>query len=52
VKRKPKEKIDVLYICRPQVEKWSIELLEKYQDSLPSIKAELERRAKYTESKE
>lgn len=42
---KPKKSyIDVLYICRPQVEKWTIEELERYAPSLEAAKLELERR--------
>lgn len=37
-------KIDAIYISRPQVERWSDELLEKYKDSLPAAKQELEKR--------
>ena len=42
-KAKPIE-IDVLYVVRPQVEKWSEELLRMYCDILKSAKKELERR--------
>ena len=36
--------IDVIYVCRPQVERWSEELLRRYCDSLETAKKELERR--------
>ena len=36
--------IDVLYISRPQVEKWDIELLKRYAPSLEVAKIELEKR--------
>ena len=42
---KPKRgKIDAIYICRPQVERWDVELLEKYASSLDAAKQELEKR--------
>ena len=37
-------KVDILYICRPQVERWPIELLEKYAPSLEAAKRELVKR--------
>ena len=36
--------IDAIYICRPQVERWDIELLERYAPSLEIARLELERR--------
>ena len=36
--------IDAIYICRPQVEKWDIGLLEKYAPILESAGRELEKR--------
>ena len=42
---KPKRSyIDAIYICRPQVERWPIELLEKYAPTLEAAKRELEKR--------
>ena len=41
---KKQKGIDVLYIVRPQVERWSLEELEKYSGSLLAAKVELERR--------
>jgi len=38
--------IDVVYVIRPQVERWTIKELEMYSDSLPSAKEELEKRRK------
>ena len=36
--------IDAIYVCRPQVERWSDELLERYAPSLESAQWELEKR--------
>lgn len=36
--------IDVIYICRPQVERWDIGLLEKYAPSLEAAREKLKRR--------
>ena len=36
--------IDAIYICRPQVERWDIELLEKYAPSLEVARLELKKR--------
>lgn len=36
--------VDAIYICRPQVERWPNELLERYSASLESARQELEKR--------
>lgn len=42
-------KIDVLYVCRFQVERWTNELLERYSDSMPAAREELEKRRQVKE---
>ena len=44
--------IDVLYISRPQVEKWDIELLKRYAPLLEVAKIELEKRQSKETEKE
>jgi len=42
-KRKPIDKIDAIYICRAQVERWSEDELKAYSN-YPPAKEELEKR--------